>query len=68
MPQSVRITDEDYEVLKLIKIKTGWLFQDVLSKAINFYAKTKRILPWDTLPTKTKQALKQGAKDIIKGQ
>ena len=65
MPQSVRITDEDYEVLRLIKINTGWTFQDTLSKAIDFYAKTKRILPWDALPESKKTELKDKVKGLV---
>ena len=68
MPQTVRITDEDYEILKLIKNKGNWTFQYTLSKAINFFAKVKRLTPWDKLPKSQQDSLKQKAKDLVKGQ
>jgi len=68
MPQSIRITDDDYEVIKLIKDKTGWTYKDIFSKAIDFYAKTKKILPWDVLPKSPQEKLKDRAKKIIDKQ
>jgi len=44
MPQSVRITDEDYQLLKKIKIKEKRTFVFVLSKAIKNLAIAKKII------------------------
>lgn len=43
MPQSVRISDEDYEVLKQIKNAERRTFVFVLSKAIRNLAIAKKI-------------------------
>lgn len=66
MPQSVRITDEDYETLKLIKNKENWTFQYTLSKAINFFAKVKRLTPWDNLPKSKQESLIKKAQDLVR--
>ena len=65
MPQSVRITDEDYEILALIKNKEKWTFQYTLSRAINFFAKMKRLTPWDKLPKPQQKLLKEKAKSLV---
>lgn len=44
MPQSVRISDEDYKILKMIKVKENRSFSFVLSKAIRNLAKAKKII------------------------
>ena len=43
MPQSVRITDGDYKILKKIKTKEKRTFSFVLSKAIKNLAIAKKI-------------------------
>ena len=43
MPQSVRITDEDYAILKKIKIQEKRTFAFVLSRAIRNLAIAKKV-------------------------
>lgn len=68
MPQSVRITDEDYEILRLIKNKEKRTFSFILSKAIKNLAIAKKIDVWNLLKTRTQQELKNKAKGLVKGQ
>ena len=44
MPQSVRISDEDYKVLEKIKNKENRTFSFILSKAIRNLAIAKKLL------------------------
>ena len=64
----VRIKDEDYEVLKMIKTKEERTFVIVLSKAINYYAKVKRLTPWDKLPKKRQESMIKKAQDLVKAK
>ena len=64
MPQSVRITDEDYRILKAIKNKEKRTFIILLSKAIQNLAIAKRITAWDKLSKSHQEELKQKVKKL----
>jgi len=44
MAKSVRITDDDYKLLKKIKERDERIFTVILSKAIRNYARQKKVL------------------------
>jgi hypothetical protein len=44
MDKAIKITDDDYKIIKLIQDKEEWTLKKTLSKAIRFFANAKKIL------------------------
>jgi len=45
MSKSIKISDEDYNTVEMIKDLQDWTFTKTLSKAISFFANAKRLTP-----------------------
>ena len=41
---AIKLSDEDYQIIKRIKEKEDWSYTRTISKAIKFFARAKRIL------------------------
>ncbi len=65
MDKPIRISVEDYRLIELIQNKEEWTLKKTLSKAIQFYAKVKRLTPWDKLPKNIQKELIKKAKDLV---
>ena len=67
MDKAIRLSDEDYKIIELIQNKEEWTLKKTLSKAIIFFAKAKRLTPFDKLPKSTQEKLKNKVKSLVKG-
>jgi hypothetical protein len=65
MTKSIKISDEDYYLVEIIKNQEDWTFTKTLSKAINYFAKVKRMTPWDKLSKDKQDEIKNKAKKIL---
>jgi hypothetical protein len=44
MAKAIKISDEDYKLISIIRNREDWTYTKTISKAIKFFAKAKRIL------------------------
>jgi len=44
MDRAIKVSEEDYRLIRLISVKESWALKITLSKAIQFFAKVKRVI------------------------
>ncbi len=62
----LKISDGNLDLLKQIAVKDNIRLSQVFDRAIELFLKLKRITPWDSIPKKKQEALKNKAKSLVK--